>query len=223
MGDAVTTTSRHLSRAVAGRVWLALAASAFIHLLLAATLVSGVTPRKAQPEGVERITAWIEPLPGPEPVHAAAVDEEEFSRPRPARTDIATPDGARRAAAPKTAPEMEQSAALPPALPQVPDLTVYTARDLDSFPRPVFPLDVERLVDRTAGLAPAAVRFELLIDEQGVVNDVTFAEPELSGQLQAQLRAVIAATHFIPARKDGRAVKSRVMLSVSFGAGNDER
>lgn len=218
------TLCRYLPQATAaGRIRLALAASAFFHLLSAAALVSGIPPRNGQPESAAPITARIEALPWPEPVHAIAADREDVPKPRPVRRDIAVPDDVRREAVAKTAPGMEQSAAQPPALPRVPDLTVYTARDLDSYPSPVFPLDVERLAERAAGLPPAGVRFELLIDEQGVVNDIAFSESGLSGQLESQLRAVIAATRFIPARKDGRAVKSRVMLSVSFRPGNDER
>lgn len=225
MTGAVPTLSRYLPRATgAGRIRLALAASAFIHLLLAAVLVSGVPPRSGQPESVALITARIEPLPWSDAVHATAADNEDIPRPRPVKQDIAVPDDARRKAAPKAAPKtasgMEQGAAQPPALPQLPDLTVYTARDLDSYPRPVFPLDVERLAERAAGLPPAGVRLELLIDEHGIVNDVAVAEPGLSNYLETQLRAVVAATRFVPARKDGRAVRSRVLLSVSFETKN---
>jgi len=217
MTGAVTPSSRRLPQAATGRIRLALTVSAFFHLLLAAGLASEMPPRSGQPEGVALITARIELLPWSGPVHATAADKEEFSRPRPVKHDIAVTDDVRGEAEPGTTSGMEQGAALPPALPPVPDLTVYTARDLDSYPRPVFPLEIERLAERAAGFPPAGVRLELLIDEHGIVNDVAPAGPGTAGQPGAELRAALAATRFIPARKDGRAVKSRVVLSVDFG------
>ena len=85
------------------------------------------------------------------------------------------------------------------------DPTVYTARDLDSLPVPVFPLEFSRLP-----LASTTIRIELLLDEHGTVNEIT-----ISGAIpEPELRAAIAATAFVPARKDGRAVRSRIVLSV---------
>jgi hypothetical protein len=67
------------------------------------------------------------------------------------------------------------------------------------------------------------MRLELLIDELGVVRDVVFTGPaELRGA-EEELRATLAATSFIPARKDGRAVKSRVLISISFAAAGENR
>ncbi len=163
------------------------------------------------------ITAWIEPRPWSGPDHAAAAHTEEFSGPQPAERDLATSNDMRRETAPKATSELERGAAQPPALPQVPDLTVYTARDLDSYPRPVAPLDFGRSAERTARLPLAEIRLELLIDEQGIVGDIAFAEPRLSSQLETQLRAAVTSTRFVPARRNGRAVRSRVLLSVNFG------
>lgn len=93
---------------------------------------------------------------------------------------------------------------------------VYSARELDSLPAPVLPLDIGRLLDR--GAAATDLRLELVIDEHGAVNEVSFAAPGAAGVPERELRAALAATPFVPARKDGRAVKSRIMLSVSLAA-----
>ena len=111
---------------------------------------------------------------------------------------------------------MEPDAVLSSALPQPPDPTVYTARDLDSYPKPLTPLNFDRLADRDAVLAPPEVRLELLIDELGIVGEVAFDGPRLPGSLATQLRAVVTSTRFVPARRNGRAVRSRVMLSVNL-------
>ena len=219
---AVIPSSRRLPRAGAGRIWPALAASAFVHLLLATSPVTGITPRDAQPESVALITARIEPLPWSRPVHAVGEDIEAFSGPHPVKRAVAVSDEMGRKTAPKAAPETERSAVPPSALPQVPDPTVYAARDLDSYPRPVVPLDFDRLAARATELPPAGIGLELLIDEHGIVGDVAFAGPGLSGQLEMQMRAAVTATRFVPARKNGRAVRSRVLLSVSFGRERSE-
>jgi hypothetical protein len=96
------------------------------------------------------------------------------------------------------------------ALPPMADPTVYTARELDSLPVPVLPLDVSRLPFASTA---ATIRLELLIDEHGTVNDVAMT----GGGPERELRAAIAATAFVPARRDGRAVRSRIVLSVEPG------
>jgi hypothetical protein len=45
---------------------------------------------------------------------------------------------------------------------------------------------------------------------------VVFAGAAQPGGAEEELRATLTATSFMPARKDGRAVKSRVMLQVSY-------
>ena len=98
------------------------------------------------------------------------------------------------------------------ALPQAADPSYYTARDLDSYPRPLAPFRI----DRAAGDRAGEVRLEILIDERGVVQDIAIAGPAAPARVEEELRAALAATRFLPAQKDGRAVRSRIVLSVSF-------
>jgi hypothetical protein len=90
-----------------------------------------------------------------------------------------------------------------PLLPAPADATVYTAGDLDSLPVPVSPLALTSTVP---------VRVELVIDEHGLVRSVSIAGP--GGRPDPELRSLLAATAFVPARKDGRAVRSRIVLGV---------
>ena len=101
-------------------------------------------------------------------------------------------------------------------MPATPDPNYYPARDLDDYPRPLAPLRIGRPARAGAG----EMRLELLIDEHGLVRDVVFAGPAQPGGAEEELRATLAATPFMPARKDGRAVKSRVLMSISFEIGN---
>ena len=106
-----------------------------------------------------------------------------------------------------------------PALHQAPDLNYYSARDLDRYPRPLAPFQI----NRTAGDGAGEVRLEILIDERGIVQEMTFAGPAAPARVEDELRAALAATRFLPAQKDGRAVRSRIVLSLTFGAQEQEQ
>lgn len=101
-----------------------------------------------------------------------------------------------------------------PTLPGTPDLNYYPARDLDDYPRPLAPLRV----DRPARAGAGEVRLELLIDERGVVRNVVFAGTARPGAEEEELRAALAAIPFAPARKEGRPVRSRILLGLNPGA-----
>jgi protein TonB len=199
------------------RLRLALAISVFSHLLFAAALVTEVPQRNAQVFGAAPILVRLERVPRVPPAGPVVADPDEPPIPRRIDRRTAASGGEGSAAQLSEVSATKPDLVAPLALPQVPDPTVYTARDLDSYPRPVVPLDIGRLSDLSAGIPLAEVRVELLIDERGVVNDVAPAGPGTAGQPGAELRAALAATRFVPARKGGRAVKSRVLLSVSFG------
>jgi len=100
------------------------------------------------------------------------------------------------------------------SLPVPSDPKYYLARELDDYPRPLAPLRI----DPPPGSFAGEVRLELLIDEHGVVRDITFSGIAGPGEMHDALRGTLMAMLFIPAIKDGRAVKSRVVLSVSLPA-----
>lgn len=107
-----------------------------------------------------------------------------------------------------------QAGAEAPAAARAPDPTYYPVSDLDAYPRPVAPLEIERLVGAVPGGSTGRIRLVLLIDEYGVVNQVAVIESGRSGHPENELRAAFAATRFFPARKDGRYVRSRLLISV---------
>jgi protein TonB len=99
------------------------------------------------------------------------------------------------------------------ALLQAADPSYYTARDLDRYPAPLVPFRI----DRAAGDGLGEVRLEILIDEHGIVQDMKIAGPTAPARVEEGLRAALAATRFLPAQKDGRAVRSRILLSLTVG------
>jgi len=193
-------------RPAAGRFALALAASSALHLFLATSLALEAPRWGARPAGGDPIAARLLPpaAPAPEP----PVDAFTAGPRAAAGNDSRRVAPARKRVFPK--PEAASS----PGLPQALDPTYYSARDLDVYPRPAVPLDLDRFA---GGVAGGRFRLALLIDEGGVVNEITVVEAGPPGRWQEQLRAALAATRFIPGKKDGRAVKSRVLLSVSLG------
>lgn len=197
--------------AAARRFALALAMSAIAHLFLIQSLIFDVPQRAARSMGAATITVRLEPpagpvVPVPEPPPVVPQD-----RPR-----AAAADGSRNVAPPGTGARLKQDTVAPLTLPQAPDPTYYSARDLDIYPRPAAPLDLDRFARGVTGGLAGRFRLALLIDEDGVVKEIAVIEAEPPGRLQEDLRAALAATLFLPGRKDGRAVKSRVQLSVSF-------
>jgi len=120
--------------------------------------------------------------------------------------------GAERSLRAHSSSAAAQPGADTPALPPAPDPHYYPARDLDDYPRPLGPLRI----GRSARAGASEVRLEILIDERGVVRDVIFAGPAQPRGAEEELRATLADTSFMPARKDGRAVKSRVLMSINF-------
>ena len=115
-------------------------------------------------------------------------------------------------------PSTAEARAKAPTLPEPPDPNYYPARDLDDYPRPLAPLRIGRPARTGAG----EVRLELLIDERGVVRDVVFAGPAAPARVEEELRAALAATRFLPAQKNGRAVRSRIVPSISFAAAREQ-
>jgi hypothetical protein len=199
------------------RFHLSLAASVAFHLLFAQVLTPEVPHRSALVVDGFPITVRIERMRGPAPrgpVEGAteALDHPRQMEKRPANID------ARVRGAQQNNVVVETS----PPLPLIPDPTVYAARDLDSYPRPVVPLDTGRL-EALGGGKPVVVRIEVTIDERGIVNEVAIVGSGPAAWVEKELSAMLAATSFMPARKDGRAVKSRVLLSIVLAAGNPGR
>jgi protein TonB len=108
-------------------------------------------------------------------------------------------------------PEKPRGSAQPPA----PDLTYYAARQLDVYPALVSPLELH---DRDA--APAAgpgarALLLVLIDDTGIVKDVSVVEAANAAFFEYEAKRAFADARFTPAYRDGRAVRSRVLVEVS--------
>ncbi len=94
-----------------------------------------------------------------------------------------------------------------------PDLRFYLARELDQYPSPLSALSL----DDSRGTAGGA-RLWVNIDQTGRVVDVAVIEAEPPGEFERLARERLLATRFVPARRDGRPVKSRILLVMRQGS-----
>ncbi len=94
------------------------------------------------------------------------------------------------------------------------DANWYTAQDIDVYPRATTPLRFAS----PQGTGDAVVRMLLWlrIDEHGQVAEVSAGEPGIPAAWVDAARASLTAVRFTPARKDERAVRSRLLLSLRF-------
>lgn len=212
------------------RFTVAIAISALIHSWLAAGIKVEAT-RRAAARPITAISARLEPA-GPsipftpsrtpsvsESARAAdkavtRIIEDEAGRDLPG---VPRPSAAMQSASPPAAPEISAAPASGLTLPLIPDPVYYPARQLDVYPALLEPINLVYPERAAREEVSGKVTVLLLIDDNGIVNDVSVVEAEPAGYFEEAARAAFSETRFTPARKNGRAVKSRVLISVSYG------
>jgi len=101
-------------------------------------------------------------------------------------------------------------------MPLLSDPTWYTADQLDVYPRalssirPAYP---ERAAAQGIG---GAVTVLVMVDERGSVEEASAQQAAPEGYFEAAAVAALRTIRFEPARKDGRSVRSRILVRVSF-------
>jgi len=105
------------------------------------------------------------------------------------------------------------------AIATIPDLVHYPAKDLDIYPqafRPIAPFYPETARDaQVAG----SVTLLVLIDEVGRVIGTSVMDAVPDGVFEEAAQQALANAAFYPARKDGRPVRSRILIKVEFDPG----
>ncbi|HTP97062.1 MAG TPA: TonB family protein [Burkholderiales bacterium] len=206
-------------RAALGRLSAALLASALLHALL----ISSVTlkPPRHPAAAPATLIAYLEPAAvGALPDHA--VDALPPVDAKPAALPAATARRASPEHAPAPARAVESTAVDAPALALTPavDPTYYPAARLDRYPReltgakPDFPARAE-----ADGVPGGEVTLLLSIEETGAVSDATVVDAHPAGYFDDSARAwALERTRFAPAQRNGREVKSRVLIKLSYGS-----
>jgi protein TonB len=174
-------------------------------------------PDVPEPASEALVPVTVKPAPSP-PVHAEEHAAEPPS-PLPARTLSQPPaDSEPDARNPESAtPGPEQSRRT--FLPQVPiivDPNYYSAKEVDIHPRalvsitPAYPDEARRRE------VVGEVTLKLLLDESGRVQSAEVVAARPSGYFEQSALEAFRAGKFAPAYKDGRAVRSLVLIRVNY-------
>jgi protein TonB len=206
---------------VRSRLLFALAASGALHLVL----IYGVTVRAPPPPASPVIARLQYPAPGappaapkrlpqPSPVPAAAAWAEHRSAPAGSEIGGSQPPPVLPAA---VAAPLPPDSPLPSVeMPLLADLTWYRAQDLDLYPRalgpvaPAYPMQAQQ-----EGIG-GEVTLVLKVDEHGAVQDVAVVQAVPEGYFEAAAISAFQTARFMPAERDGRGVRSEVVVRVSF-------
>jgi protein TonB len=115
-------------------------------------------------------------------------------------------------------PAIEQASPLLPALevPLLEDPTWYPAKQVDVHPTALYPIKPDYPDKGAEQGVEGHVVLLLLIDEAGAVKDAAVVEANPEGVFEESALAAFREAHFAPAQKNGRAVKSRVLIRVSY-------
>lgn len=181
------------------RMLIALVASLLVHFLMVGGWSGSGAARTTV--AVVPLQARLEPLPAALPPSIVADSLPVRADPQPAvSTHRALPAIVAAAA-------VEQSPA--GAAASGPDLRFYLARELDQYPSPLSALSL----DSGRGRA----RLWVSIDQTGRVVEAAVIDAEPPGEFESQARERVLATPFVPAWRDGRPVKSRILLVLGQG------
>ena len=119
------------------------------------------------------------------------------------------------AASRRVSPATKAAAAIEPspadAAASGPGLRFYLARELDQYPSPLSALRLDN------GRGAGSVRLWVSIDQTGRVVDAAVIDADSPSEFERQARERVLATPFVPARRDGHPVKSRILLVLGQG------
>jgi protein TonB len=91
----------------------------------------------------------------------------------------------------------------------------YSAHELDVYPALRGPLKLE-YPERTARAISGRALVMLALSEAGLVDEVSIVKSEPEGYVEDAVRGALGLARFFPAQKNGRAVKSRILVTVEF-------
>jgi protein TonB len=201
------------------RLALAVLLSAALH----ASLIFGLAVRRPSTEPAsEPILARVQAVPDPAASPSEPQPREGPPR-RAARPAVRThsvaespADASNRADLVRRAQPATPETLPPVEMPLLADPTWYSAAQLDVFPAALAP--VRPVYPQAAADADAAgeVTLLLLIDATGRVHDSAVVDAQPAHTFEEAALEAFRAARFRPAERDGRSVRSRVLVRVVF-------
>ena len=120
------------------------------------------------------------------------------------------------APAPAEASTVKVESAATDAVPIATDTRYYTSSEIDRYPVPLRKVVPEH--PATASGVAGIVTLQLSIDESGAVTAASVANADPSGVFDQAALAAFLPARFNPAQKDGRTVRSRILVKVKFAS-----
>ena len=209
------------SQAIDRRLTLAILFSVALHV----ALLSGLTPQAGNPA-----------ITHPVPIQARLMPSRTTPPDRPrtlAKADLdsraaATPDPLPVAANPEQPGDADRQTQFPApdaalqvaGLPQAPDPVHYAVKDLDVFPQLQAALHPGYPETALQEKIPGNVTLLVLVDEAGRVTSVSVVDAAPQGVFDDSARQALYSAAFMPAQREGRTVRSRILINVSYDPDN---
>lgn len=189
-------------------------------------VVNGVAVAAAEAPATEPVTGPAAEAPAPAPAapapeaRTAPLPEVPPLQPPPSAPAGGEPEASAASAASASAPPAEAAGAFQVPLPGQPEF--LPARMLDVLPQPAEAVALE--YPDAAGMGRSGVvTLLLLIDEFGVVVETKVLDSNPEGVFDTFASEVFRTTRFVPGQRNGRPVRSRLVVEVSFDAGASSR
>jgi protein TonB len=197
------------------RLFVAVAVSAALHLaLIYGVAVRAPAPALSAPPIAARLESAI-------PVQAAAT-ALPVARPRRGHPlaapgiEVQRPPSPDAEAVARVPPPPVQSTLPSAQMPVLIDPTWYAADQLDVYPRPLAamqPAYPERAAQARVG---GQVTLLLRVDADGKVHEASVVGSAPEGYFEDSALAAFQSVRFDPAQKDGRSVRSQILVKVVF-------
>ena len=115
-----------------------------------------------------------------------------------------------------TDPEPGAAAGSDAPVSTIPDLVHYPAKDLDVYPQVLTRITPEYPQAARDAQVAGSVTLLVSIDEAGRVIGISVMDAAPEGVFEQAAQQALENTAFYPAQKDGRTVRSRILIKVEF-------
>lgn len=198
---------------------MALACSLLLHLalLLGVRIVPYSGPEEERQVMIPARLMDVS-LPAPAPPAQPTVVQEKV----PAEVEKVTPVAKPQPVSPPPSQPVAPPQPSPPALmpevsvPLAEDPTFYPAKQVDVHPQALHKIEPTYPSAAADAGVQGEVTLLLLIDEYGVVKDASVADAKPEGWFEESALEAFKNARFTPAERKGRAVKSRVLIRVTY-------
>lgn len=215
-GPAAYAAAERTQARVVLRFAAALTVSALLHTGFTGLIASGSGARFKRTPALVTPAALSVRLLAPDDPRPAASLKNHDAAPQPSVAAPSKHSASRAPTAARPPPEKKRQDT-PSVITEVPDTTYYAARQLDQYPELKAELELTFPADVAASESAGYVLLLVLIDAEGRVNDASVVEAAPEGVFDEEAKGALLRARFKPALKDGRAVRSRLIVHVTYG------